>query len=485
MLILISKTIDYLNKKSNLLILIWIIILSILYSALSILRHNHFQSGAFDLGIYDQTIWQYAHLLNPYNTIKERFILGDHLSLTLPLIAPLYYIWDNVRIILVFQAVFVSLSALPIYLLCKNRGFSALISLSLSFIYSLFYGIQYLVFFDFHPIAIGVGLLAWFLYFFETGRKKLYLITLTLALLTQENMGIALASIGFIYLFKKERRKRGLFFIVFGFLISFIMIKIVAIFSPVGYQYNPTANLSPQSIIQSFFDSPGKREVWFYSLGWFSFLPLFSPGAMLAVIVDLSQYFAASKDFTWMQGPSLHHRGILAIFLLLGVLDVLEILKKRKINILFISIVLVSISLFLQYFFHFPLNKLSKAIYWQNESWMTDNNNLFRLIPKNASVATSQNLVPQLSHRKEIYLIYPRNIALKNNICEKKTCWWLEFAGKPEYLVVDLHPKQWVTQLLESNENFNEAVNNMEKAGKIKLVKNVNYVKLYKINYQF
>ncbi|MBI5620396.1 hypothetical protein HY949_01305 [Candidatus Gottesmanbacteria bacterium] len=38
----------------------WIIGLSIAYSALSIIRHNHFQSGGFDLGIYDQTVWQYA-----------------------------------------------------------------------------------------------------------------------------------------------------------------------------------------------------------------------------------------------------------------------------------------------------------------------------------------------------------------------------------------------------------------------------------------
>jgi len=35
----------------------WIVVLSVAYSTLSIIRHNHFQSGGFDLGIYDQAVW--------------------------------------------------------------------------------------------------------------------------------------------------------------------------------------------------------------------------------------------------------------------------------------------------------------------------------------------------------------------------------------------------------------------------------------------
>jgi uncharacterized membrane protein len=71
----------------------------------------HFQSGGFDLGIFDQTVWQYAHFLTPFNTIKGEFILGDHLTLTMPLLAPLYWIWSDVRILLIFQAVFITLSS--------------------------------------------------------------------------------------------------------------------------------------------------------------------------------------------------------------------------------------------------------------------------------------------------------------------------------------------------------------------------------------
>lgn len=70
----------------------------------------------------------------------------------------------------------------------------------------------------------------------------------------------------------------------------------------------------------------------------------------------------------------------------------------------------------------------------------------------------------------------------ENKLCGEKSCWWLGFGGRPEYLVVDLHPDQWLTQLLESSENFADAVRNLEKAEAITLEKEVNFAKLYKIN---
>lgn len=461
----------------------WIVLLSLLYSLLSILRHNHFQSGGFDLGLFDQATWQYSQFLYPYNTIKDRFILGDHLTLTLPLIAPLFWIWDNVRILLIFQAFWLAFSTLAVYKLIILRKFSPLTALSLSFIYSLFYGIQQAVFFDFHAVVIGVGLIPWLVYFLEVGKKKLFLATLILLLLTQENMGIALAGLGLIYIFQKKYRRLAVAFIFGGLAWSLLATKIIVLFSNTGFQYWPEISLNPLKIIAGFFDAEEKRLVWLYSLSWFSFLPLLSPGAMLAVFLDLAQYFITGPEFARMWSPFMHHRAILAPFLLLGTLEALGGLKKRGISPQIASLLLVIVTLGWQYYFHFPLNKLSKPIYWKNESWMDDNRKLFKLIPQKASLATQQSLVPHLSHRREIYLVWPREHDFENNLCGGKTCWWLDFGGKPQYLVVDLHPNQWITQLLESNENFESAVVNMENAGKITKEKEINFAKLYKVNY--
>jgi len=472
----------FINRNAFKLLLVWVIVLSILYSTLSILRHNHFQSGGFDLGLYDQAVWQYSRFFEPYNTIKERHVLGDHLNLTLPLLASLFWLWDDVRMLLIFQAFWIGFSSLAIYKLCRLRKFSPLISLNLSFIYSFFYGIQQAVFFDFHPVVIGVGLLAWVAYFLESGKTKPFIITLILLLATQENMGIALAGLGLIYLFQKKYRRVALGFIIGGFVWSFLAARVIASFSPIGFQYWPKISLNPLKILTDFFNAEEKRLTFLYSFSSFSFLPLLSPGAILAVFLDLSQYFITGSEFARMWSPFMHHRAILAPFLLLGTLDALKFLQKRSIKPQIVSIILVIITLTFQYFFHFPLNKLSKPIYWREEPWMADNRAMIATVPAEASVATQQSLVPHLSHRKEIYLVWPREHNFENEICGKKSCWWLDFGGKPQYLVVDLHPYQWLTQLLESNENFESAVKNMEKAGKIALFKEVNFSKLYKIN---
>jgi len=302
-------------------------------------------------------------------------------------------------------------------------------------------------------------------------------------LLTQENMGIAISGIGIYYIFKKQYRKPAIIFIFLGLVWSIISAKIIAYYSPVGFQYFPSISLNPINIFKQLFDSEEKRQVWLYSFGWFSFFPIFSIGSLLAVTLDLSQYFVTGPEFSRMWSPFMHHRAILAPFLLLGMLDTLEFLRRKKFNVQIFSFLLLIIPIFMQFYFHFPLNKLSKPEYWKGESWMQDDYALFKFVPKSASLTTQQSLVPHLSHRNEIYLIYPRVHDFDNNICGQKSCWWLDFGGKPQYLVVDLHQNQWVTQLLETNQNFEMEISNMQKAGKIKLEKEVNNAKLYKINY--
>lgn len=451
-------------------LLVWICILAILYGTLSVVRHNHFQTGGFDLGVYDQAVWQYSRFQWPYNTIKDRFILGDHLTLTLPILAPLFWIWNDVQILLIFQAIWVSFSVLAVYKLIRLRKFSPLSAICLSMIYSLFYGIQFGIFFDFHPVLLAVGLIPWMLYFLEAKRIKLFILSLVFLVLTQENMGLALASLGFIYFFKKEYRKLSIAFIIGGITISLLSAKIIALFSPIGFQYMPQIKTN----LAEFINSPEKQQVWLYTLSSFSFLPIFSPGAMLAIGFDLAQYFITGPEFARMWSPFMHHRAILAPYVLLGTLDVFGFLAKKKINITVIALLLVVSSLAQQYIFHYPLNKLSKLEYWKKESWITDNNKMLSVIPKNISIATQQSFVPHLSHRKNIYLVWPR---------VHETDWWLDFHDRADYLLIDSHPNEWPTMLLETPEHVNEALTNMEKLNKITLVQQINDVRFYRVNH--
>lgn len=469
------------EKNVFVILLLWLIVLAFAYSALSLTRHSHFESGAFDLGIYDQGVWLYSRFETPYSTIKERFLLGDHLTLTLPLLSPLFYIWNDARILLIFQAFFLAFSSIGIYKIALNRKLPPFPSFIIAFVYSFFYGIQFAVFFDFHPVIIAAGLLSWVAYALEKRKFRLFLFLTTLVILTQENMGLAIASIGIIYFFKKRYRKISALMILAGAIISFVSLRIVSSFSNIGYEYVPLISTNPVLIFNSFFDNPEKINVWFYSLASFSFLPLLSIGSILGTILDLSQYFATGESFARMWSPFTHHRLILAGILALGTIDAFEFLRKKGANVYFLSIAVLALSLFQQYYFHFPLNKLSKSAFLQDQPWTSDNRKIIQMVPKNAAVAAQQSLVPHMSHRKEIYLLYPRKHIDPNKCLDKKECWWLDFSGKPEYLIVDTHPGATLTQLLESRENFTEALENMEKARKISIYKKVNDAKIYKI----
>lgn len=457
---------------------------SVIYSILSLVRHMHFQSGAFDLGIYDQAVWQYAHFLYPFNTVKMQMILGDHLTLSLALLAPLYWVWNDVRILLVFQAVWISFSSVAIYLYVVKRKFSNIEALILSFLYLFFYGIQFGIFFDFHPVIIGVGLMAWILYFWESEKWKWFAVAVGLLLLTQENMGFALFALSIIWFFQGKKRKLAFILGIVGVAASVIAFKIIPLFSSIGLEYIPRLPSTPGGFVTQFFDAPEKRQVWLYSLGWYSFLPIFSPGAMIAYLSDIAQYFLTGPDYARMWSPFMHHRAILSVYLLVGSVDALVFLKKRHIRTFWVVLGMLLIALFFNFHFHFAVDKLVKKEFWQNESWMNDNYAIIKQIPPSVSLAAQQSLVPHLSHRKEIYLLYPhKDNFSKNSPCGETSCWWLDFAGKPKYLFVDTHDNEWATMTLESIDNFKSAVTNMEKAGVIKLVKKQGEARLYRTRF--
>lgn len=477
----INKVIKLFDSYTLVFLVISVFAFSLIYSTLSIVRHNHFESGGFDLGIYDQAIWQYSRFHYPFNSIKMKMILGDHLTLTLPLLAPLYWLYNDVRLLLLFQAIWIALSQIPLYLYCRKRGFSNLESFLLSILYITFYGIQYGIFFDFHPVLIGVGLLPWIIYFWEKNRTLPLAITIAMLLATQENMGIALFGLCLIWLFERKKQKTVIALIIISILSVFISFKVSSYFAQGQNEYIPSFPSSVTEYTSRLFDTQEKQKVWLYTESWYSFLPLFSPGSVLAVVSDLSQYFVTGDAYSRMWSPFTHHRAILSVFAIMGTIVVLTNLKIRKIPAIYIILFLVVSALLQQYIFHFPINKLAKRSFWEEQEWMRDNQDILSKIPLNASVAAQQSLVPHLSHRDNVYLIYPHEKSNDQSLpCA--SCWWLDFGGNPDYLVVDVHPGVWLTMTLAEEDNFKQALSNMESKNMIRLVDKQNDAKLYVIN---
>ncbi len=477
-----KKFVQYQHNNTYLgLLYVWIVSVSTAYSFIAVQIYNKLESATYDLGFFDQIFWQLSHFQWPYVSLYNRFFLGDHLTLTLPLLATLYWVWNDVRVILIFQAVWLGLSSLAIYKLSVHRKFSSLFSFALAFSYSLFFGIQSAIFDAFHPVSFAVGLLAWLLYCLESEKKRWFWICLVLFLFTQENMGLALACVGVIYFFYNKYRKVAVWFILGGLAYTGLATWIVSIFSPIGYEYIPALSSDFATNILGLFDHADKRLVWTYSLTAFLLLPIFSPGAMIAMSLDLWQFFVAGNMYDWMRPPSAYHRAMLAIFLALGTLEVMGKVVHRRYFQQFVSYALIVVTIGSVFVFRQPVLNIFSSEFYVTVPWIEDARKLFARVPTEYAVATYQNFGPYLSHRNVLYIVEPKIYGPHDNPCELQSdCWWLDIPLDAHYLVVTSDTAE-ERSMMRNFDTFQTAVMNMERVGRLREIDREGRVVIYKI----
>ena len=91
----------------------------------SVFRHATFRSSALDLGYLDQVVWNTAHGAPFANTIKGSnwpSYLAGHFAPAIALLAPLVWVWDDVRVLLLAQAGALARAGLPVYALFRRYG---------------------------------------------------------------------------------------------------------------------------------------------------------------------------------------------------------------------------------------------------------------------------------------------------------------------------------------------------------------------------
>src|SRR5438093_9898911 len=82
---------------------------SAILGGLSVFRHDRFASNGVDLGIFDQLVWGYSRGQIVPNTVRGfQNLLGDHFHPILVLLGPFYWIWEDVRMLLLLQGVFLA-----------------------------------------------------------------------------------------------------------------------------------------------------------------------------------------------------------------------------------------------------------------------------------------------------------------------------------------------------------------------------------------
>jgi uncharacterized membrane protein len=158
------------------------------YSVFALARYHTFQTGSYDLVIFDQAVRSYAHFQPGISIIKGLHngfgphfsVLGDHWSPILAVLAPLYWVFNGPQTLLVAQAVLFALAIPPLWLYTRRAfggGSAAVVAAYLvSVVYLLSWPIASAVYFNFHEVAFAPVLTAVALERLQVGRLRTALI---------------------------------------------------------------------------------------------------------------------------------------------------------------------------------------------------------------------------------------------------------------------------------------------------------------------
>lgn len=398
-----------------------IISYTVFFSILSIDRHNRFASLAFDLGIFDQAIWQFSTFSAPFNTVRGIHIFGDHLTPINALISPIYWLFDNVRLLLVLQSLALASAAIPLFLIARHYFKNKWIPLIFVVTYLLFPALHYVNLEDYHPEAFIPVLLLSAFYFIQKGKRIPYFTFIALALLTREETALTTFMIG-IYAYFVFDKKTGLVTSALSLAWFLIAIKlIIPLFNDASYwhatrvfsEFGSTPleiishAINPAFVFSKVFTQANAAFLWglFAPVG---FLSLLNPATLL-----ISAYLWVNLIAAWPYSHSIHYHYVIPIIPFVFLSAVIGVARfKTKKAILYPLLTLLLLSSLSSNYHIAPFDSSMKnyqqitqriAHFNSPSESEQDAYSMLALIPSNAPVTASYHLVPHLSHRKTIY----------------------------------------------------------------------------------
>ncbi len=196
---------------------VWAIILffACVYFSISIYNHYNFRTFAFDLGIKNQVLWDYAHGRMNYNSLMNELdgkvnVLANHFEPVLFIFAPFYYIFGSYTLLLV-QIGCVLLGGYGLYkYIAEISGDRIFAALGMAMFYGM-WGVFGALSFDFHTNVIAAVMVPWIFYAIQRKKNWIWILTLIFILLCKENMALWMSFVGIgIFLHWRKDKKRRL-----------------------------------------------------------------------------------------------------------------------------------------------------------------------------------------------------------------------------------------------------------------------------------
>jgi uncharacterized membrane protein len=182
------------------------------FASLSVLRHEAFFTGRFDLGNMVQAVWSTAHghplrMTGLHGDQISR--LGAHVDPILVLFTPLWWLWPSPNMLLVSQALAVALGALPVFWLARKQLGSPRAGLGFALAYLLYPATGWLTLNEFHPVALATPLLLFAFWYLDEDRLLPFALCAIAASACKEEIALVVAGFGIWYAVARRRWVAG------------------------------------------------------------------------------------------------------------------------------------------------------------------------------------------------------------------------------------------------------------------------------------
>jgi len=385
---------------------------AIIGAVVSINRYWQYEVFYYNFGVFDQAIWHISRFQPPiieHLLVGGKISLADHFDLSILLLAPIFWITERSEALLVIQALFAGMAGFIIYKIGVSVLKDKLIALSISACYFLFVGIQNAVITDFHELTVMSFPITLTFWAIVKKRIKLFWLFFAWTLGFKEVTFLLGIGIGiFIFFYNKKWWKHAVIAAIISALWGYLTIYIVIPYFSQGiYLHKPDLPDSVWGKFLALFDHPSKRETVFYSLLNFGFLPIFTPSMWFVIAQDYVLRYLPKLVYTrWTLG--LHYNAQVAPLLAISSIFGFYYLQRFKlfVKVKYLLAVLLILSSFYQFRFihHGPFLLFINPVFYEHTNDFKFLDDLVKMIPKNASVMTQNNLGVRFTHQKFIYL---------------------------------------------------------------------------------
>jgi len=321
----------------------------------SLYRYSHYTCFE-DLDHFEHWLWSTLNGELFYNFDHETSQFGVHCSPVLFLLLPVYACWQSPRLVLLVHVLFLSLAAVPLFMLARLALRDARAGLLIALAYLCYPPLNKMIMSPVagtHEISLVPPFIVLMIYAAEARKPWLLLVSALLVLSVKENMPPVVAGLG-VWLLLRRRYKIGAACIVGGVLwFAFAMFVVMPLgqgrnafeMAALRVEFPPELGKSLPQVLVSCVTKPvtslgvifGPSRTRFMKemLGPLGFLPVLSPEAWLPAAASWAQALLSSEDkfrcaYRWRHTALIPLVFVAATYAMLRVTLMLEWLRARK-----------------------------------------------------------------------------------------------------------------------------------------------------------